>query len=366
MFLRKTYLESRLALPDTGEHTTDIAMREPITNLWLEFRATNGATNNQANLLADCVSAIEVIDGSEVVFSLDGYEALALGAYLGEELNNQMISEVGGHTQNLAVPIYFGRYIGDPDYAFDPGHFVNPQVRVKWNLAAIRAVGITGFVSGTLRLTVLANVMEAAAVPKGYMMSKEIYSYVPAVGIEYIDLPTDYPYRGLLFRDWMATKSVYGLVSALKMHCDQERVIPFNMRMTDILRYQTLRRPRFQYLHWFHEQDADTLYHILKHEECATFNVPIVADAFAAYDTVGIGEGVLHLSAAGAVRNVDTEFVSCCNGYAPFGCIYIPFNVEDTPVEYFPAPEFRSVRLEATGGAAGGNAYACLIQEHPY
>lgn len=366
MFLRKTYLESRLALPDVGEHTTDIAMRSPITNFWLEFRATNGATNNQANLLADCISAIEVIDGSEVIYSLDGYEALALGAFLGEELNNQLISEVGGHTQNLAVPIYFGRYIGDPTYAFDPTRFVNPQIRVKWNLAAIRAVGVTGFVTTSLRLTVLANVMEGAPSPQGYMMSKEIYSYVPAIGVEYIDLPTDYPYRGLLFRAWMATKAVYGVVNFLKLHCDQEKVIPFNMRMTDVLRYQTLRRPAFHYLHWFHEQDGDTLYHVLKHEEAASFNVPIVPDAFVGYDTVGIGEGLLHLSSAGAPRAVDTEFVSSCHGYAPFGCIYIPFNIEDTPTEYFPAPSFRSVRLEATGAVVGGVAFVSLIQERMY
>ena len=128
MLYRRTYLESRTSLGNSGQRVTDINVRDPITALWVEFRCANGATDNVANLLSQCVSAIEVIDGAKVLYSLDGCEALALSAYHLGRLPDQLVSEWGGVTQNLSIVIPFGRYEGDTELSFDPTRFVNPQV----------------------------------------------------------------------------------------------------------------------------------------------------------------------------------------------------------------------------------------------
>jgi len=366
MFLRKTYLESRLSLPDAGEHTTDIALREPITNLWVEFRCRNGATNNQNVTLADCVSAIEVIDGSEVLYSLDGYEALALTANYLNCLPNQLITELPNTYQNLSVWIPFGRFIGDPTFAFDPTRFVNPQVRVKWNLAAVRAVGATGFKTNDLTLTILANVMEGGVSPTHVMMCKEIYSYVTAAGIEYIDLPTDYPIKALLFRAQLAATSIYGTVSALKLQVDQEKFIPFNMRMTDLIRYNSGIEPILHYDHVFHCADGDTVQFILRYAETPMFQCPVAGDTVYSYAGLGNGEGALAIDVGGVGQAADVNAVAHVMGHCIHDCVWVNFGRADEPGEYFPGPDFRMVRLEATGVIAAGNAYVSLVQAKSY
>lgn len=366
MFLRKTYLQSRLSLPDSGEHTTDIAMREPITNLWVEFRCRNGATKNQNVTMADCISAIEVIDGSEVLFSLDGYMALALTANYHNCLPNQLVTELANTYQNLSVWIPFGRFVGDPTFAFDPTRYINPQIRVKWNLAAVQAVGANGFKTGDLSLTIVANVMEGGSSPSHVLMIKEIYSYVTAAGIEYIDLPTDYPYKALLFRADLAATAIYATVNNLKLQVNQEQFIPFNMRMTDLIRYQSAVEPLLHMDHVFFACDADVLQFILRYCETPIFISGSQDDTVYWYSGLGRGEGAIHVDHAAAAEGADSIIVAHVSGYCIHDCVWVNFGRQDEPGDYFPAPDFRSVRLEATGAVAAGKAFVALVQARPY
>jgi len=366
MFLRKTYLQSRLAIPDTGEHTTDIATREPITNLWLEVRVSNGATNNQGVVVSDVIERIDVIDGSDVIYSFDGYEAMAYTAYYCNCLPNQLITELPGNTQNLNVVIPFGRFVGDPIYAFDPTKFMNPQVRIKWNLAAIRAVGLTGFATNTARLTILANVMEGGETPLGYLMAKEIYSWVTAAGVEYIDLPTDYPYKALLMRVHKTDTQMFGVVSALKLHVNQEQFTLFNMRMTDFIRSNSRLEPILSYDHVYHCADGDTVRQILEYAGTPLFAAASGGDQTFLWTGLGIGTGLYNTWIAGAPDANDRTVYAKVNGYCPFGCLWYNFGRQNEPGDYFDAPAFRSVRLEATGAVAAGAAFVGLIQARPY
>ncbi len=365
MFLRRTYLESRFSLPDAGERTTDIAMREPITNLWLEFRATNGEQGNLANILADCVDAIEVIDGSDVIYSMDAEQALAYSAYYCNTLPNQIISEIPTVIQNLSIVIPFGRFEGDARFAFDPTKFLNPQVRIKWNLAAIRAVGADAYVTGSLVYTLVATCMEGGETPEAYFMTKEIYSYVPAVGVEYVDLPTDYPYKMLLVRPTCAAKSIYGLVNNIMLHVNQQQFVLFNMRMTDFIRYNTTMEPILHYDHEFYVADGVNIAFILKYNDAPTFQCQNVDDTVYHYNNTYIGEGALAIDAAGAPAGACNTMAQV-TGNCPFGVVVHNFGRRNEPGDYFDAPSFRSVRLELTGAHAGGMCYVSLVQIRPY
>jgi len=365
MFLRRTYLESRFSLPNAGERTTDIAMKEPITNLWLEFRCANGATDNKANMLANCIDAIEVIDGSDVIYSLDAEQALAYSAYYCNALPNQLISELGGVTQNLSVVIPFGRFEGDEQFAFDPNRFLNPQVRIKWNLANTRSVGVAGYADGGLVYTLVATCMEGGATPSAYFMTKEIYSYVPAVGVEYVDLPTDYPYKMLLVRPTCAAKSIFGLVSNIMLHVNQQQYVLLNMRMTDFIRYNTSIEPVLHYDHEFHVADAANISFLFKYGEVPSFTCQNTDDVVYRYAGTYMGEGALAIDAAG-VASGEVNTVAQVTGHCPYGVVVHNFGRRDEPGDYFDAPAFRSARLELTGAHAGGNCYISLVQARPY
>jgi hypothetical protein len=54
------------------------------------------------------------------------------------------------------------------------------------------------------------------------------------------------------------------------------------------------------------------------------------------------------------------------HGFCPFGYIYIPFGDQADPSDWFPAPAFGSIRLEAKGAVASGSCALALVQDRPY
>lgn len=365
MNYRYEYLQNRKTLADAGTEIFDLNISDPLSALWIEIRATNGATNNQKNLVAQCVSDIEIIDGSDVLCSIDGAEALALTQALLKHTPYQLITEVGANTQNLSVIIPFGRFLGDAQYALDPSRFRNLQCRVKWNLAAVRAVAATAFLTGSGTLTVVAILMEGAPRPEGFLMHKEAYQYTTAAGIEYMDLPTDWPYRGMLFRADLAAYQIFGVVNNLKLSCDAGKFVPLDMRMSDLVRLQSMWTPPFVYKHVFHTTSADTIYFVVKQDEAPNFNAE-VGDTVLSYQNYGKGEGPLVMTTGGSADTADKAVYCNVQGFCPFRTIYLPFGRESDPTDWFNAPGYKSIRLEATGAVAAGTGYLVLSQSRRY
>ena len=366
MLRRISYIENRKTLADSGELVSDINVRDPITALWVELRAQNGSTYNLANLLAACVDTIEVIDGSEVLVSLDGYEALAMACYKLGYLPSQMIVETEGLYQNWFVPILFGRWLGDLAYAFDPTRFSNPQVRFKWNLAAVNAVGATGFATGKGQFTVVADVMEGAAAPAAMLIQKQHYTFTTASsGVEYIDLPTDLKHRALYIRCQENGLGQFGNISNVKVSCDQGKFIPFDMRRTDFLRWLTLRYPPIHYKHIFKAANGTTVYFVPKFLEEFAFQ-PEVADCVVNAPNKGIGEAAVSVYTAGSADTNYRNIWALVHGWLPFGVAYIPWGEADDPASWLDVGLFRNIRLELTQGNADGAAAVVVEQERPY
>ena len=366
MLYRNTYLESLVSLANSGERTVDINIVDPITALFLEFRCANGATDNVKNPLVDCVSAIEVVDGSRVIYSLDGAEALALATYQMVHMPDLLVSELGGVTQNLVLPVFFGRYEGDTEFSFDPKRFINPQLRIKWNIATNTAAGATGFADAGLQFTALAKVMEGAPAPAKVLVNKEHYTYTTAAGVEYVDLPVDYPYRGLLFRGDLTAYNLFGVVNNLKLNCDAGKFIPFDMRMTDLMRSLSFVYPEFMYRHHFHVADGTTIYFLLKYGERPSFVCQNTDDTVFRYADLAKGEGALAIDSAGVAQTNKVNVYTHCVGGSPMRTVYVPFGRQEVEADWFPAPTFKSIRLEATGAVASGTGYVCLSQVYSY
>lgn len=366
MLRRLTYIENRKVLADSGELTTNIAVRDPITALWVEVRATNGAQSNIANLVAACIETIELIDGSQVLVSLDGFEALAMSCYKLGYMPYQLIAEIEGLTQNWFVPILFGRWLGDVAYAFDPTRFSNPQIRLKWNLGAVRAVGNTGFATGTGQFTVMADVMEGVSAPAAMLVQKQHYTFTTAAsGVEYIDLPTDLKHRALYIRCHEDGVGQFGNITDITVSCDNGKFVPFSMRRTDFLRWLTLRYPPIHYKHIFKIADGTTVYFVPKLDEQFVFQ-PEDADCVVNAPNNGIGEATCSVYTAGVADSNYRNVWALVHGWLPFGVAYIPWGEADDPATWLDPSMFRSIRLELTQGNAGGTAAVVLEQELYY
>lgn len=366
MLYREVYLQNREVLANAATRTVDINLTDPLTGIWVEFRFQNGATSCQALTAATCVNSIEVLDGADVLYSMDGFEALAMTAYHLGHIPQQLITEIGGNTQNLLIWIPFGRFYGDEQLAFDATRFVNPQLRINWALTNLGAVAATTFATGTARLTVVAEVMAGGPAPMGFLTTKEIYSYATAAaGTVYVDLPVDYPYKRLQLRHWLAAKSMSGVCNHVKIHADQQKHVLFDKRMTDVQRDCTLRMPPFSYSHSFKQQHLDTIYLILKSEEAASFNGENL-DSLITYQNWGLGEGVIGFFRAGIQNVVDTNFYGHISGFCPHATVDLPFGKQDVIEDWLPADMFKNVRLELGQAVLAGVGAVTLQQMRPY
>jgi hypothetical protein len=363
---RLTYIENRRVLADSGEITIDIDVRDPITALWIEFRATNGASGNQDNPLVDCLTSVDLIDGGKVLWSLDGYELFAETAYRLGHIPSPLIGEIVSMVQNVNGLFMFGRWFGDQQYAFDPSKFSNPQLRFKWNLSATRTVAATAYATGTGRLTVFADVMEGAPSPQAMITARELYSFTTAAsGKETIDLPVDMRLKALILRSASDSGSgLYG-ISNIKVTGDNDKFVALDMGKTDLQRWMTLHNKAFSYKHGFLATSGDTIYTALKLTETLVALIDS-GDTVIGYYNVGKGSSTITMYTAGSVDTADKVFWAEVTGYCPWNTAYVEMGEWDDPATWLDATVFNKLKLELTQDVASSEAAVVIEQEYVY
>jgi hypothetical protein len=356
---RYTYIENARPLADSGEYVTDIKITDPITKLLFKFQATNGGTSNKAQTAADVVDEIAILDGANVIMSLTGKQIVALDAYLRGALGYHTITEAANASQNLFVTIPFGRWDEDTELALSPKSFSNPQIRVRWNLANVRAVGATGFATGSATFSAIAKVVETLPVPKGYRRYVKHYSFTSAAsGTEVVELPTTAPIRAIMLGSLTTSGGALVGLSKVRVTLDQGKVVVFEMTPADLKRIMWDMYYWFTYKHTFMAADGDTIYSILR-ERTAFSGFAATADTVVTISSNDTGAETLAVKTAGAagtLQNVNADI----NGLCPHGYVYIPFGVYDDPNTWLQAQNYRSVRLELDQNAAGASVGVVL------
>lgn len=366
MIRRFSYILNRFTLTDSGTLTIPINLRDVITALWIEFRATNGANGNQANPVHSNVQAIELIDGGDVLSSISGAQAYAATHYGLGWVPYDLQVEFPGATANMVYCMRFGRYLGDTQYAFDPSKYLNPQVRVTWNLATVRAIGATSFVTATGTLTVYAEIMEGAAQPEACLHLKQLYQFVTgAAGIQPILLPTDQKIKAIMLRSANALGGFLYGINNVKLQADQSKVVFFDTRTTDLVRYATLRNPRFSYKHYFYAANATTIFPLMKTDETVAGQSD-AGDRTFAYMNTGIGNGALAVFSAGVADVNQRNFIADVAGWTPEWCTWIDLGDWGDPATWLDPTPYKSLQLELTQNAANGVASVVLENEVKY
>lgn len=363
---RYAYLAKDYALANSGEHTIDIKIQDPITALWLEMRCDNGASYNHDYTMHPMIDAVELIDGSTVLWSLDGPQMLGLVCAQLGFMPNQKIAEISNDPQTLALPLLFGNFLGDVERSFDPTRFLAPQFRVRWNLANETTVGTQGFADQGLTITLIAEIMEDAPKPRSMLMAKEVYTYTSAVGTEYVPMRRDYPYKGIMIRPVASTQHWWEVITNLKLDLDGGAKVPFDIGAEDLQYQLFLRQPPLHYRHLFHKKDQDTLKCILKELEGVALISESYYDVTFMYNNYEYGERLLYVWEAGSAMGTESNIGANIRGYFPFHCVYIPFGEPLRPETWFNAPAWASIQLELLGGVADKAVSVCLLQDRPY
>jgi len=211
--------------------TIDLNLSNPISKLNIVFKPTN-SNQTLVGHPALCLTKVEIVDGSDVLFSANGKELRAAAYYgTGKDFIDVLDYNISSECM-FEASIYFGRHVWDPMLALDPTRFRNLQLKITHNLA------LGGATPTTATLAVFANLFDEKPIsPVGFLMTKEIYSYLPVANQHnYIDLPTDYPYRLIMIGGDSAGKMPMWRWDQFKLSEDHDRKLPLPaMDVDDLL-----------------------------------------------------------------------------------------------------------------------------------
>lgn len=236
MRIRDAVLVNAETFADTETWIYALDGLDPISYLNFVIHCTNGATSNLGNFINDIVTKIEIVDGSDVIISLTGKQLQAMEYYKKGSLPTLFPSEWASGQQREHFNLFFGRGPWDKQFGFLPGRYGNPQLKVTFNKAAIRAAGAAGFAdTENIVMTVVAKLIEEGAAFGAVMMQKEVYAWTnAATGQERFDLPQDYPYRFGMLRSYKSGNDIDENTSDLKITMDNDKYILLNRKVKQL------------------------------------------------------------------------------------------------------------------------------------
>jgi hypothetical protein len=363
---RDVVYESSKSLANSGIETINLDVKDPITELYLKFGATNGATANKNNPISHNITKIEIVDGSDVLFSMSGLLARSLFAHTEGKIPGEYITGMQADTPVEVIPIRFGRYLYDQEYAFNPVAFRNPQLKIHWNLATVRAISADGFATGTLTETVIVKVMEQAAAPRAFLMSKNIYDFTSAAsGDEKVEMPTDYPYRLLMVRAYEAATDLRSTLTNLKLSLNSDKYIPFDLSSSDFLNLQAGALPELKNILW------EILLDVTPTETWIGLSrggsiTPQNALYFIGTSYFWKSEVYPVITKHDGTRGEGIPGVIVDNGTAYENCFVYPFGRLGVEQEWFAVSPNDSLKLYLTQGDADAACSVVVQQARPY
>lgn len=350
MNYRNSILLSHESIATAGTKTLDITLKDIISRIGIQVKATNNGSAPTAHPAA-ILSSIEVVDGSDVLFSLSGKECLALNFY-NQRKTPFCINNYLDNVMNVTFyTIDFGRWLYDPMLALDPTKFRNPQLKITHNLAS------GGSAPDAATLEVLADVFDdKPATPQGFLMTKEQVSYsLSASANEYIDLPTDYNHRIMLIMSLSASKQPYEQFNEIKLSEDNDKRIPFNDKTSDLIKYMAALFPELQ------EYIVGAAATTTKDFFCMSTYEPIVAglstDHGAAYLKPELGYGGnLDIRAS-----ANANFQAIVRGWCPFGAVPLVFGDQNMLDDWYDVSKIGNLRLTLKAGSSPGSNSTCEV-----
>lgn len=226
MNYRVTEVLDEKSLTTTGTEIIPINVKDIISRLNLTWRISASKHGMDSYQHKD-ITKIELVDGSDVLFGMDGGQCQALCIYD----RKVPTMNYGQHMQNSSqfanFGIDFGRFLYDPVLALDPGKFRNLVLKVTYDVD----VADTGVTTGYLE--VRADCFDEKVIsPVGFLMSKEHFKAgTPDSGYTYVDLPTDHPYRKLLVQGYHKEYEPWYVIASAKLNEDNGKRIPFDWNM---------------------------------------------------------------------------------------------------------------------------------------
>lgn len=366
MRLRHYVMENKTDMGTSGTKVYDLDFSDPITELDIRLDASNGATNNKEAPLERTVSKIEIVDGGEVLWSAPGDVALAVSAQLAGHTGHCYNTEVGSDTPYASIPIRFGRHLFDPQFAFNPLAHKNPQLRVTFDEATVRAAGATGFVSDSITMMLVAHLMEQAPAPIGFLGLREIETFTTLdSGIRRVALPTDAVIRNIINRVFLTDIDVRNCITNYKLSANGGQYVAFDWSSDHVLNFHAENFAPVEYSNLLECDNGDrveTWIGLDKAGQITARNVGVIMGADAFWPGSALVRAVNH---ANASQSAVDGFMTVL-GWAMHNTLIIPMGLQSDPDTWFDAKVFNNLELHLTQGDASGEDNVVLERVYQY
>ena len=333
----------------------ELDMVDPISQIIIDARVNNGATGDSTNHPVAFMTKVEIVDGSDILFSLDGFEMQALDIY------DSGIHPRGGWYNYIQSPtdtqiaINFGRYLWDEQLAFDPTKFRNPKLNITIDYDA------GGRSPASVQFSVLAALFDEKKIsPSGYLMTKEHKRWTKAAaGHEYTDMPLDHTYRKMFLQARYDSIPPYWTFANIKLSTDQDKKVILNNEFRDLM-FGIGRENAFIRENWTIGGDSSQ---VVSH---ITPTVDVMSVASAWEDT-SLAKDISCYDGDGGhletICEVAANIQVHAAGWAPHGTLCIPFGKPDVIEDWFDLVGIGSLRLDCTSGN-GDATQKLFIQQY--
>lgn len=349
MKYRKTSLYEQTDATTAKTEPIDLDGSEVISRIQVKFNSTNNGQTPTAHP-AKQISLVEIVDGSEVLYSLSGQQIEALMFYEYMRGRGYEIDYRNDCENRMVLDLLFGRRLLDPLLAFDPERFKNPQLKVTHN----RALG--GSAPDAATLEIFADVFDEKSVtPMGYLMAKEHYEWTApsAQANEYIDFPNDYPIRRILIEGLVADLWWDNIFSEIELDEENKKRLPWSIDAYDLMQLAINNYGRYDevVVGTPPSTGTDKVFYITP------------AEAAVALNTFGAPDQT-YLQGERVGGYIDVEVVSIktfraiVSGLYPHGILPLDCGLLDDPEDWYDVTAKGKVKMRVK---AGGSATAAII-----
>lgn len=340
-------------LGTAGTKIIDITIADIISRIEVIFRTKNGDSAFEGHPAAN-IPKMELIDGSDVLFSLSGMEVQSLNFYDRLLPPDNHMTGSNGEYMRASFGMDFGRRLYDTELAFDPKKFTNPQLKLTWD------EDVANLDCSINEILVLAYLFdELKPTPIGFLMNKEIYTYTPtANSYEYIDLPTDYPMRKLLIGSHQETKTFTQMIAEMKLSEDNDKRVPLDMTGDQLFWDVKRSYPPYSENVYMAIGTSATAFRVTPSEDAVIVGAKTstVKGLFLGFSNGGL--------ATGTVETAEETVYMKCNGYIPHGYAPVTFGNPADMDNWYDVTKVGSLLLRLKAGPSlGSNPTAQVISQ---
>lgn len=353
MKYRVSELLSATDLGPSGTKTIDVNVQDPISRIDFLFKTTK-SKHGMDTYTHRNIPKIEIVDGSDVLFSMNGGQAQALGIYDRKVTTMSHGQHMSANSEFDTYPIDFGRFLWDTELAFNPMQFRNPQLKITWD----EDVADTGVTEN--EAVVVAHCFDEKVVsPIGFLMSKEHWgTTMPADGTyEYVDLPTDYPIRQLLIQGYRSAYEPWNVIEDARLSEDNLKRIVWDWNIERYYRHMKSIWLPVKEIVVSSNVAGSTDYYLLPTDYWATMCVsPYQLGTTNAYVLTNRGGKFAFTGGVGM-----SQFQAIVEGYLPCHCVQFPFGDQMDMADWYDVTMKGSVQLRLESGSSGANGAGAVV-----